>query len=177
MRAKKEVELMLKMIFIFFKIGFLAFGGGWSIVGLMQEEMIKNGYLSFAQFTEAVSISQMTPGPVAVNMATYVGYRQYGIIGAILNTFFLVLPPVIILVFATFLGKFIKADKEKLFSSLGIATVILVSLTFLQMLLPNVTEYRIIIIAFMTFLLYIKTKIDPIYIILGAGFLGAFILG
>ena len=75
------------------------------------------------------------------------------------------------------ISEFIKADKEKLFSSLGIATVILVSLTFLQMLLPNVTEYRIIIIAFMTFLLYIKTKIDPIYIILGAGFLGAFILG
>ncbi|MDK2898632.1 MAG: chromate transporter, partial [Thermotoga sp.] len=66
---------MLKLAFIFLKVGFLSFGGGWAIVGILKNELVTGGFLSPEEFSQAVSIAQMTPGPVAINLATYTGYK------------------------------------------------------------------------------------------------------
>lgn len=78
--------MILKLILTFLKIGFFAFGGGWAVVGILKYEMIEKGILSAEEFSQAISIAQMTPGPVAINLATYTGYRYYGFTGALLNT-------------------------------------------------------------------------------------------
>ena len=67
--------LLLKLFLTFFKIGMFSFGGGYGILSVMQGEIVtRNGWLSMAEFTDIVAISQMTPGPISINMATYVGY-------------------------------------------------------------------------------------------------------
>ena len=82
--------LLLKLFLTFFKIGMFSFGGGYGILSVMQGEIVtSNQWLSMAEFTDIVAISQMTPGPISINMATYVGYSimnharlAYNLIGA-----------------------------------------------------------------------------------------------
>jgi len=66
---------MFKLAYVFIKIGLLTVGGGLAMIPIVQQEMIKNGWLTHQQFLDVLGISQMTPGPLAVNTATFVGYR------------------------------------------------------------------------------------------------------
>ena len=82
----------------FFKIGLFGFGGGYAILSLIQHETAHYGWLSPQEFTDMVAISQMTPGPIGINAATYVGYTATGsVAGAALATFALILPSLIIM--------------------------------------------------------------------------------
>lgn len=86
------------LFFIFFKVGLFTIGGGLAAIPLLQVEVINRGWLTMTQFTDMIAVSQSTPGPIGVNIATYVGYSQYGIIGSIIATFGLVLPSIIIII-------------------------------------------------------------------------------
>ena len=67
--------LFLKIFFVFSKIGIFNFGGGYAMISLLQDEIVKkNGWLTNAEFTDIVAISQSTPGPIGINSATYTGY-------------------------------------------------------------------------------------------------------
>lgn len=66
---------MLKLAYVFMKIGLLTVGGGLAMIPIVQQEMISQGWLTHQQFLDVLGISQMTPGPLAVNTATFVGYR------------------------------------------------------------------------------------------------------
>lgn len=82
----------------FFKIGLFGFGGGYAILSLIQHETAHYGWLSPQEFTDMVAISQMTPGPIGINAATYVGYTATdSVAGAALATFALILPSLIIM--------------------------------------------------------------------------------
>ncbi len=90
--------LYLQLFITFFKIGLFGFGGGYAIAALIQDEVVNvNHWLSVAQFTDIMAISQATPGPIAINCATYVGYTATGsILGSALATFAVILPSIII---------------------------------------------------------------------------------
>ena len=90
----------LGLIASFFKIGLFGFGGGYAMVPLLQREIAAHGWLSTAEFLDIVAISQMTPGPIAVNAATYIGFRTAGVIGALSATLGLVLPSLILVMLA-----------------------------------------------------------------------------
>ena len=78
----------LTLIWTFFKIGLFSFGGGYAILAMIQQEaVVRHAWLSPSEFTDVVAISQMTPGPIAINAATFIGYRQAGIPGSLLCTF------------------------------------------------------------------------------------------
>lgn len=82
----------------FFKIGLFGFGGGYAILSLIQHEIDTYGWMTPQEFTDIVAISQMTPGPIGVNSATYVGYTASGsVLGAVVATAALVLPSLIIM--------------------------------------------------------------------------------
>ena len=73
------MELLFELLFTFFKIGLFSFGGGYAMIPFMQREIIeKHGWLSLSGFMDIIGISQMTPGPVAINSATFVGYKKSG---------------------------------------------------------------------------------------------------
>lgn len=90
--------LYLQLFLTFFKIGLFGFGGGYAIAALIQDEVVNvNHWLSVAQFTDIMAISQATPGPIAINCATYVGFSATSsVLGAILATFAVILPSIII---------------------------------------------------------------------------------
>jgi chromate transporter len=168
---------MLNMVFIFFKLGFISFGGGWASLGIIKQQILDNGLLTERALQEAISISQMTPGPVAVNVATYVGYLKYGFFGAFLNNLFLIIPPILLFFFARYIIHKLKIDKKRVTQALKYGTIILISVTFISVLNPVISEKDIFsgIIAALALILFMKTKLDPIYIILGSAFAGMFI--
>ncbi len=88
---------ILKLFLIFFKIGVIGFGGGYGMLPLIEREIVGRGYLTRREFWDIVAIAATTPGPIAVNAATFVGYRTSGILGAALSTFGVVLPAFIVI--------------------------------------------------------------------------------
>jgi len=86
------------MLFItFFKIGLFSFGGGYGMLPLMEQEVLSHGWMTSAEFFNFVAVAESTPGPIAVNMATFVGSSQGGILGAACSTLGVALPSIIII--------------------------------------------------------------------------------
>ena len=97
--------IYLKLFLNFLMIGALSFGGGYGMVSLVRETVISNGWLTESEFLNFIAVSESTPGPLAVNMATFIGSAQGGILGSFLATLGVVLPSfIIILLIAALLG-------------------------------------------------------------------------
>lgn len=86
-----------QLFYTFFKIGLFGFGGGMAIFSLIQMEVVQHGWLTPQEIVDIMAISQVTPGPIGINCATYVGYTIGGFWGSVLTTFALVLPSLIIM--------------------------------------------------------------------------------
>lgn len=168
---------MMDIFLIFLYIGAISFGGGWAVVGLIKDILVSQNYLTFSEFKEILTAAQLTPGPIAVNMATYVGYKYYGLLGAILNTFFLLIPPIMLGVTYHFLKKSIKLEKVALINSLALGTAVLVFITLYSLGFQLIINFdlKAIIIVFIIFALLVKTKIDPIFFIVISGLIGILI--
>ncbi len=91
------MNILLKLYISFFKVGLFSIGGGLAALPLIKEQVVDiNGWLSISEFSDLVSIAQMTPGPIALNAATFVGTKVGGIKGAILSTVATITPSIII---------------------------------------------------------------------------------
>ena len=88
---------MIQLFLSFLKIGAISFGGGYGMISVLQEEVLANGWLTSEQLMDFIAVSESTPGPLAINMATFVGASQYGFLGALLATFGVVLPAFIVI--------------------------------------------------------------------------------
>ena len=97
--------LLLTLFLEFLKIGLFTFGGGYAMIPLIKEVVLKHGWLTEEQFLNMIGVSEVTPGPIAINMATYVGSTQAGILGAILCTLGVVLPAFLIMLLISILLK------------------------------------------------------------------------
>lgn len=84
--------ILLELFLIFLKIGAFTFGGGYSMIAMIQYESEQHGWLSQSELVDFVALSESTPGPLAVNMATFVGMKTGGLLGAVLATLGVVLP-------------------------------------------------------------------------------------
>ena len=101
--------IYLKLFLNFLMIGALSFGGGYGMVSLVRETVISNGWLTESEFLNFIAVSESTPGPLAVNMATFIGSTQGGILGSFLATLGVVLPSfIIILLIAAVLKNLMK---------------------------------------------------------------------
>ena len=91
--------IYLQLFYTFFKIGLFGFGGGYAMLSMIQGEVVtRYGWVSSQEFTDIVAISQMTPGPIGINAATYVGFTSTGSVwGSIIATFAVVLPSFILM--------------------------------------------------------------------------------
>lgn len=97
----------LTLFLEFFKMGLFTFGGGYAMIPLIEETVLKYGWLTEARFSEMLGVCESTPGPVAINMATYIGSVQGGLLGSIVATLGVVLPSfIIILLIAAVLKNF-----------------------------------------------------------------------
>lgn len=94
-----KVAILFELFFKFFKIGIVGFGGGWAILPIIQREVVDNSHwLTPLEFNDLVAIAGSTPGPVAVNAATYIGFRKAGILGSFFATLGVITPPFIIII-------------------------------------------------------------------------------
>ncbi len=101
--------IYLKLFLSFLMIGAVSFGGGYGMVSLIRETVLSNGWLAEEEFLNFIAVSESTPGPLAVNMATFIGSSQAGFTGALVSTLGVVLPSfVIILVIAALLRNLLK---------------------------------------------------------------------
>jgi chromate transporter len=160
---------LLNLAWVFFRIGIVSFGGGWTIVGIIKNEIVSRGWLTDVAFSDLMAISQVTPGPVALNAATLVGFRLFGVLGAAVATLSVVMFPVMSILLATSLLARLGKKQAILQESLKTGTIGLVAMTLWTFLPSATTSWRSGVLAASSFLLATFTKVHPLYIILGAG--------
>ena len=103
--------MLLSLYLTFLKVGAFAFGGGYATIPLIQHYVVEQeGWLSYGEFTDLIAISQMTPGPIAINSATFVGTKIAGLPGSIVATLGCVTPQLILMLV---LGYFLFSKKKK----------------------------------------------------------------
>lgn len=110
--------ILLELFLTFFEIGALTFGGGYAMIPFVREQVLAHNWLSEEELLNMIAVSESTPGPIAVNMATFVGSEQAGILGSAAATLGVVLPSfVIILIISALLKNFLKYSGVKAFLS------------------------------------------------------------
>ena len=182
--------IYLQLYYEFFKIGLFAIGGGMATIPFLQEIAAKTGWFTIAQLTDMIAISESTPGPIGINMATYVGYTTAGISGGLIASFGIVTPPlIIVLIIARLLSKFREnALVESAFYGLRPASVGLISAAGLSVLIlslihigiwketgaiADLFDYKAIMLAVVLFFLTNKFKnVHPIFYLAGAAIVG-----
>lgn len=170
--------IYLQLFWVYLKIGLFGFGGGYAMLSLIQAEVVEHyGWISTQEFTDIVAISQMTPGPIGINSATYIGYTATGTVwGAIIATFAVSFPSfVLVLLISYFFAKF-KNNRfvEAAFLGLRPATVgLIAAAALLLMNSDNFIDYKSFLIFGASFLLVWRFKVNPILMIVLAGAAGA----
>ncbi len=184
--------MLLNLLISFLQIGVLSFGGGYAVIPLIQQYVVEqNGWLSMQEFTDIITISQMTPGPVAVNTSTFVGTRVAGLEGAIVATLGCIIPGVLI---ALLMFQFFTRRRESLVvndvlqalkaASAGLicsAAATILMLTFLGVSEITLQGMQFNLAACLVFALCLfglrKFKLNPILVIALSGVAGYFIHG
>jgi chromate transporter len=178
--------IYFELLWRFFRIGFFTVGGGYAMLPLMQHEIEINQWITQQEFVDIIAIAEMTPGPVAINAATFIGYRVAGVLGSVVATSAIVLPSLLIILL---LSRVLEKYRDHLLTRsifagirpvvagliLSAAWFIAVTVIFpqgLATLTLTSIDYASVIIAVLVFLLVSRYKIDPIKIIIGAGLLG-----
>ncbi len=100
---------LLLLFFEFFKIGLFTFGGGYAMIPMLKDVVTKYNWITLEEFQDFIAVCECTPGPVAINMATYVGFKTNSILGAVIASIGVILPSfIIILLIASILKNFTK---------------------------------------------------------------------
>lgn len=175
MRLKERMKIAWRLFVIFFKIGAFTFGGGYAMIPLIQRETVETHHLvDESDILDIVAIAESTPGPIAVNSATFIGYQAAGVWGSLAATLGVALPSfAVILVISFFLRQFM-AYKVVQYAFYGIragvlALVVKAFVSMLKQCPKGVVAYCILAAAF---LLAVLTEINVILIIASAGVVG-----
>ena len=181
---RKIVDLFL----IFAKIGLFTFGGGYGMISLIKEECAeKRNWLDDDEFINVIAVSESTPGPIAVNMATYIGFKKAGILGAIFATLGVITPSIMVLyVVSVFFKDLLKIDVvDKAFKGIRIAVGIIIvrsaiSLMDHEMKTTNnkkLTIFLLIIFSSVILVLYLfKIHVNTLHVIFIAFIISILIL-
>ena len=174
------METLLKLLFTFFKIGLFSFGGGYAMIPFMQREIIeKHQWLSSSEFVDIIGISQMTPGPVSVNSATFVGYKVSGIVGSIFATLGItVISFILVSIASKAIDKF-KESKYLKAALLGMRPVLIALIinAFISLAKDAYIDVKSIIVTLIVGGCLLSKKIHPILTIVIAGLLGIILWG
>lgn len=171
--------IYLKLLWAFFQIGLVSFGGGYAaMTPIYNQVVIQNSWLDKVQFADLITISQMTPGPIALNSATFVGLQIAGVPGAIVATIGNVLPSLLIvgiLGYVYFRFSSIKI-MQTILKTLRPAVVALIFMACISLMdnafiTPHFNTFNFIIFLGVIVLLN-KTKLDPTLIMLLTGIIG-----
>lgn len=169
------MKQLWELFAIFFKMGSFTFGGGYAMLPIIQEEIVnKRKWATDEEILDYYAIGQSTPGIIAVNTATFIGYNQKGIIGGIIATLGIVSPSMIIItIIATFFKNF--QDYTIVQHAFGGIRVVVAALIFnaaLKMYKDSVKDWVGILLFITSFLLLVFLNITPIIIIIVSAIIG-----
>ena len=136
--------MYLELFLTFFQVGAVSFGGGYAMISLIREKVLMHGWLTEEELLNMIAVSESTPGPIAVNMATFVGSAQGGILGSFFATLGVVLPSfIIILIIAALIRNFLKYKGVQAFlGGIRPCVVGLILATALTMLLNALFAFK-----------------------------------
>ena len=142
--------IFLKLFLTFLKIGAVSFGGGYAMIPLIKEEVLSNGWLSEDVFLNFIAVAESTPGPIAINMATFIGSSTAGFLGALASTLGVILPSfIIILIIASVIKKLLEYKAvQSVLKGIHPTITGLIIATGLTMLLSNLFAIKTIKSAF-----------------------------
>lgn len=168
---------LLTFCWILFYINALTIGGGYAMLPLLQREFVdKHHWLTNQEFLDAIAIGQLSPGPLTV-MNAFIGFKLHGLIGSLLAVISSYLPSLLIVTFAVKYYYDYKDSKLIASSFIGIKSAVIGLLAAVSVSLGNISlvDPGTFAIALCSFAVIAFTKIDPSFIIIGAGVIGAFI--
>lgn len=174
-RANEHDSVKWQLFATFFKIGAFTFGGGYAMIPLIQKEMVeRKKWITEKEIMDVVAIAETTPGPIAVNAATFVGYKVAGVTGAGIATFGLVLPPfVIIFLIATILRPFMDYPiVEHAFWGVRIAVLALITKTFFMMTKQCPKHILSWLVAIGAFVAVAICHVNVVFVVLAAAVVG-----
>ena len=166
---------LFDLFWTFCKIGALTFGGGYAMRPLIQREIVENKKWSTEkEILDYYAVGQCTPGVIAVNTATFIGYKLRGIIGGIVATLGVIFPSiVIILIIATFLQNFADlAIVQSAFAGIRVAVVALIITTVVKLIKSSIKDYLGVIIAIIAFVISAFIGLSPVYVVIAAALTG-----
>ncbi|MGI6038668.1 MAG: chromate transporter [Clostridiales bacterium] len=182
--------ILLKLFWSFFQIGLFSFGGGYAAMPFIQEQAVDiNGWLTMGEFVDLVTISQMTPGPIAINAATFIGMKTSGVLGAIIATIGCVTPScIIVLTLAYLYYKYrglpaiqgvLKGLRPAVVSLIAFAGISIVQMALFggkseSIFSIDISSFDVVSgVLFAAALVVMRRfKPNPIYVMAGAGFVG-----
>lgn len=169
------VKEMLDLFLTFARIGGLTFGGGYAMLPMLQKEVVENrGWATEEELADYYAIGQCTPGIIAINTATFVGYRQFGVVGGIVATLGVVFPSlVIITIIAAFISNFADLPLvQHAFAGIRVCVCVLILNAVLKLRKNSVIDKPTSALFFAVFLLSVFTPLSPVVFVILAGLAG-----
>lgn len=169
------MKQLIELFFIFCRIGGFTFGGGYAMLPLMQKEIVeKRGWATDEEVIDYYAIGQITPGIIAVNTATFIGYKVKGVIGGIVATMGMVAPSIVVItIIAVFLENFIQYEiVQHAFGGIRIIVVALIAHTVYKMAKQAIKDKITLVIFLAGFLVVAFLPISPVWVIVAAAILG-----
>lgn len=166
---------LIKLFLTFAKMGAVNFGGGYAMLPLLQKEIVdKHNWATMEEIQDYFAIGQCTPGVIAVNVSTFIGYKQKGIIGGIVSTLgFVFFPIVIILCISSILVQFSEYQVvQDAFAAIRVCVVVLILSAAIKLIRKSIVDYYTLILFIIILALSIFTSISSVWFVLGAGLLG-----
>ena len=164
-----------KLFFLFVKIGSMMIGGGYSMLPLLIRELVeKNKIITEDELTDYMAVAQCTPGVIAINTATFVGYKVRKIRGAIIASLGVVLVPmVLIMIIAAVLQSFATYPVvQHVFAGIRIAVCALIFASIYKLFKKTVTNLTAVVLFLAAFLFVAVGGVSPVFIVIGAGLVG-----
>lgn len=169
------MNTLLKLFTTFFKIGAFTFGGGYAMIPLIQREAVeKNNWVSDDDILEIIAIAESTPGPIAINSATFIGYKVAGISGAAMATLGVALPSFLIISVISYILKEFQDNKTVSYAFFGIrAGVVALIVKAIYTMFKKAEKNAVaIIIMILAFVLSAFTDVSVLLIIILCGLTG-----
>lgn len=169
------MKTLIDLFFTFCRIGGLTFGGGYAMLPMIQKEIVEEKkWATEEEVLDYYAVGQCTPGIIAVNTATFIGYKVQGIIGAIVATLGVVFPSLIIItIIAALLKNFASyAIIQHAFSGIRVVVIALIISAILKLAKTSIKNSITLIIAILAFISVAFVNLSPIYIVVTAAFVG-----
>ncbi len=177
--TKQYLKELFTLFLIFFKLGMFCFGGGYAMLTLIEAEVVdKRKWLTHSELADVFAIAESTPGPIAINTATFIGTKRLGVFGGIVATLGVVIPSYAIIIALSYVINLVQDNKwvQCLFKGIRVGVLILIAkafLTFFKDMRKNLFSFALMTASF---LIVFFTDVSVIYIMLATIVICAFLV-